>query len=94
MAVSTSREGGQRHIWEELEQKQGHEHLAWSQVDNEVVTDAIHLLTGNGDAVTFGVTSDGGALMVSLLTGGKVLKSYFHRPEDAEQRLRGVREML
>lgn len=46
-------------------------------VDSDTLADAIASWTGRGYAITFGRTSDGGALGVHLLAGGEKRSRYF-----------------
>lgn len=67
-----------RSLWEQAENGDGPAKVGWSDVDGELLMKAVVILTDSGAAITLGTTSDGGALMVAVLDGGKVHKSYFH----------------
>lgn len=66
----------------------------WIDVDSELLHKFVECVTLQGDACTFGRTSDGGALMVSVLSSGKVSKAYFPSVEALENRLRATIELL
>jgi hypothetical protein len=44
--------------------------VSWGEINGAILQDCITALTGCGDAVLFGRTSDGGAYMVRFLSGG------------------------
>jgi len=44
----------------------------YAECDPKVLLDAVYAVTNFGDAITFGLTSDGGALYVGVLSGGEV----------------------
>ena len=56
--------------------------LSWDHVDAEALKEAVAHWTSGGHAITFGVTSDGGALSISLLAGGKPYKLYASDPDE------------
>lgn len=50
--------------------------VSYGGVGGDVLRDAVQSVTSNGDAILFGRTSDGGALTVQVLSGGKSVKWY------------------
>jgi hypothetical protein len=46
-------------------------------VDAELLRDTVAAVTGDGDAIMFGRTTDGGALSVSVYSGGRRAVVYF-----------------
>lgn len=56
----------------------------WEWADPESLKAAISGWTRQGNAITFGRTSDGGALSISLLTGGKPFKLYAADADELE----------
>jgi hypothetical protein len=50
--------------------------ITWDQADSQLLHAAVANWTAGGHAITLGVTSDGGALSISLLSGGKPYKLY------------------
>lgn len=64
--------------------------IGWDEVDAMAVYALVAAVTNAGDAVTFGRTSDGGALSVCILTDGPPHKEYYN---DADQALSGLREL-
>lgn len=81
-----------KHRFEQAMDRQSGGSLSWSQVGPELIWTVLHVLTDDGDAVTFGKTSDGGALMMGVLSGGRVMKAYFDSAEAAETRLQALRD--
>ena len=58
-----------------------HRSVSYGDSDPAGLQGAIESITLSGDAVLFGRTSDGGALVVRVLSGGK---SYVHYPTTSE----------
>lgn len=56
--------------------------MSWADADASLLAAAISHWTSGGHAITFGVTSDGGALSISLLSGGKPYKLYASDPDE------------
>lgn len=77
----------ERSLWEQADSGNGCAAVGWSEVDAELLHKAIVLLTEDGSAITLGMTSDGGALMVAVLNNGKAFKSYFHEVKHLEDKL-------
>jgi hypothetical protein len=50
--------------------------ISWDQVDGKLLHDAVANWSSGGHAITLGKTSDGGALSIALLSGGKPYKLY------------------
>lgn len=50
--------------------------VSYGGVDGNVLRDCLEAVTGDGDAILFGKTSDGGALSVQVLSGGVATKFY------------------
>ena len=63
-----------------------------SAVDADGLKDAIVAWVGRGYAITFGRTSDGGAVGVHLLAGGEKKSRYFAEVSQLEDFLATVRE--
>ena len=66
------------------------ETLSYSAIDASLLHDALVTVTDQGDAVTFGLTSDGGAYYVGILSGGSLEKFYLDSSDNASECLRGV----
>jgi hypothetical protein len=64
--------------------------IGWDEVDAMALYALVCAATNAGDAVTFGRTSDGGALSVCILTDGPPHKEYY---TDADQALSALREL-
>lgn len=61
--------------------------------DVRVLGGAVQAVVGDGGAIMFGMTSDGGALVVTLYEGDDRKKEYLHGHEEIEQFLMGVIEL-
>lgn len=64
--------------------------IQWADVSADTLAQAVAHWTEGGHAITFGCTSDGGALSISLLSGGKPFKLYAATAEEAEALLERV----
>ncbi len=64
--------------------------LSWADADAGLLAEAIAHWTSGGHAITLGVTSDGGALSISLLSGGKPFKLYASSPEELQSLLERI----
>lgn len=64
--------------------------VSYSDLEAGILHAAIVTVTDNGDAITFGRTSEGGAYYVGILSEGTLEKFYLDSCHDAEERLRGV----
>ena len=62
----------------------------WDAADPNLLLAAIVNWTRSGNAVTFGRTSDGGALSLTLLCGGERLKRYASSADDLAQLLEAL----
>lgn len=61
--------------------------VSWREVDPENLSAAIAAVTEAGHAITFGRTSDGGALSLTLLVAGTPHKTYPTSAANAEDLL-------
>lgn len=66
--------------------------IKWSQVNGPLIKDCIGFVTASGDAITFGRTTDGGALSVTILSGNDRLKDYASTVAEAEEMLLSIIE--
>lgn len=64
--------------------------VSYSEVDAGALLNAIIAVTNAGDAVTLGLTSEGGAYYVGVLAEGLLEKFYLDSHGDAEECLRGL----
>ena len=62
----------------------------YAECDPKVLLDAVYAVTNFGDAITFGLTSDGGAFYVGVLSGGEVTRFYLDSLERLEDTLQGL----
>lgn len=67
------------------------EPLRWAAVNDEFVCLAIDAVVNDGDAITFGRTTDGGAYYVGCLSNGTLEKFYWNSSAVAEN---GLRELV
>jgi hypothetical protein len=68
--------------------------VSWSEVDNQLLRDAIVSICDNGAAVIFGKTTDGGALSITVLDGNDKIREWPHSIEDVENTLRWLVDMF
>jgi hypothetical protein len=61
--------------------------IMWDHVDGQLLHAAVANWTAGGHAITLGKTSDGGALSISLLSGGKPYKLYAATADEANDLL-------
>lgn len=61
--------------------------VSWREVDAECLAAAVAAVTDAGHAITFGRTSDGGALSLTLLVAGTPHKTYPSSAAQAEDLL-------
>jgi hypothetical protein len=66
--------------------------ISWTNVDGPTIKRCIVAVTSTGDAITFGRTSDGGALAVTVLSGQERHKLYAAEVDEAEDMLRSIEE--
>jgi hypothetical protein len=66
--------------------------ITWAQVDGPTLKACVGFVTGCGDAITLGRTTDGGALSVTILSGADRLKKYATTPAEAKQLLDDIIE--
>jgi hypothetical protein len=57
--------------------------ITWAEVDGPSIKSAIDSVTRDGCAIVFSRTSDGGALVLTLLDGPTRVKEYPTKPADA-----------
>jgi hypothetical protein len=60
----------------------------WSGVDSDILAACVAAVTGSGDCISFSVTSDGGAGVITVLSSGAPFKRYPASEEAAEDHLR------
>lgn len=57
--------------------------FTWACLDAQLLRDAICAVTARGDALMLGITSDGGAGVLTVLTGKERVKVYVDGAVDA-----------
>jgi len=62
----------------------------WGDAKPDLVGRAVALVTGDGDALMFGLTSDGGAFVINIYHNGRANKEYVPGSEDINEFLEGV----
>jgi hypothetical protein len=83
---------GSKRTYGSFGSKRDREALSWGTADFDVIARAIEAVTAAGDALVFGRTTDGGALSLSVLSGGERYTEYASSVEDAEDALRRATE--
>ena len=68
--------------------------VSWSEIDNQVLRDAIVSVCDNGAAIILGKTTDGGALSITVLDGNDKIREWPHSIEDTENTLRWLVDMF
>ena len=67
--------------------------VTWGEVSPELLLRAVDSWTGDGNAITLGLTSDGGALSITLLSGGDRRKLYAAGVQEAGVLLSRIAEL-
>lgn len=65
---------------------------SWEDADQETLWRTIQEVTAQGDAIMFGLTRDGGAVVLTVLSGDERVKQYATGEEEIAALLRLVRE--
>jgi hypothetical protein len=65
---------------------------AWYGIDAKLVHDAVGWALENGRLISFTLTSDGGAVQVTILEDGKPQKRWFSSSEDGSEALQDLEE--
>jgi hypothetical protein len=63
------------------------EKVSWSEINNQLIRDAIVAVCGAGAAIQLSETSDGGALSIRVYDGDNAVKEYPHTVDEAEKTL-------
>lgn len=66
----------------------------WSEVDNQILRDAVVAVAGAGASILLGRTSDGGAFVVQVYDGDERLKRWPHSVDELEQDLAYIRDVF
>lgn len=66
----------------------------WSDVDPAKIRRAIDAATRAGGAIMFGLTSDGGAYSLCILSGADKVKDYPHGAVECEETLLSIEQMF
>ncbi len=66
--------------------------ITWSQTSGQARAELIDAVTATGDAITFGRTSDSGALSITILSGTDRHKLYFKTADDFHQQVPDIIE--
>ncbi len=66
--------------------------VSWADIDDSVIAELVRLVTSQGAAVMFGVTSDQGAYSLCVLDNDNKIKEYPHSAEDVENILTWLRD--
>lgn len=66
--------------------------ITWASVDGPSIKRAVDAVTSCGDAITFGRTTDGGALSITILSGTERRKLYASEVDEANDTLAAIIE--
>lgn len=77
--------------FEALQKRNGSGEVDLSGLASEQVSNTIIAVVRGGGAIMFGVTSDGGALCLTLLDGGERHKEYLHTADEILYALEAIR---
>lgn len=64
---------------------------SWEEADADALWRAVTAATDAGDAVMFGKTRDGGAVVLTVLSGDDRIRSYAHDASEIAELLKGLR---
>ena len=62
----------------------------WGDAKPDLLARAIRLVTGDGDAIMFGLTSDGGAFVTNIYHSGRANKEYIPGNDNIDEFLEGI----
>ncbi len=68
--------------------------VSYGQIEGATLRECVTRVTERGDAILFGRTSDGGALSIQILTGGKAEKFYVSDASELMELITGIIEAL
>lgn len=74
------------------QKKPGAQEASWEDAEQETVWRVVLEVTTKGDAVMFGRTRDGGAVVLTVLSGDDRVRQYATGAEEIAELLRLVRE--
>ena len=66
----------------------------WEDAEADALWRAVCAVTEAGDAIMFGKTRDGGALVVTLMSGDERIKQYAHTEEQVAKLLVDIRASI
>ena len=85
-----TRSSSKTNRWTVLNKGSGRHFATYADCDSKVLLDAVYAVTQVGDAITFGLTSDGGAFYVGILSSGDLTRFYLDSLERLEDTLQGL----
>lgn len=68
--------------------------VRWRDVDDAILATCVDKVTTNGAALILGLTSDGGAYSVCVLSGQDKVREYPHSVQECEDLLRSIGEFF
>lgn len=71
---------------------QGKGSSLWSSVDRVVLLEMLTAVTAQGDALVLSITSDGGAMAITVLSGSVKRRFYEHEGDAMDEVMRRITE--
>lgn len=81
---------GRSSVYATLNGASANRSVSYSQVSGSLLSDCVGRVTERGDAILFGRTTDGGALSIHVLAGGKATKFYVTDASELMELLTGL----
>jgi hypothetical protein len=76
--------------WTKYTPKKTVEQVAWDECNSALIATAVCEVTRGGDALLFGATRDGGALVLTVCSGDERVKFYANAPEEMDTHLENI----
>lgn len=92
--ASGSKGNGAANVYAALSSASVDRSVSYGQIDGNTLRECVARVTERGDAILFGRTSDGGALSIQVLTGGKAEKFYVSDASELMELVTGIIEAL
>jgi hypothetical protein len=92
--TSSAKGNGHASIYAALSSASVDRSVSYSQIEGATLRECVTRVTERGDAILFGRTSDGGALSIQVLTGGKAEKFYVSDASELMELITGIIDAL
>ena len=93
-STSSAKGNGKANVYAALSSASVDRSVSYGQIDGNTLRECVVRVTERGDAILFGRTSDGGALSIQVLTGGKAEKFYVSDASELMELITGIIEAL